>query len=130
MGAEENADLVRRGYEAFVAGDVETLGGLFADDAVWHVAGSNALSGPKEGRDAILAYFGELAAQTQGSLAVNLDEIIGGEDHTVALQHNTAERDGKTLDSKGAFVFEVRDGKISEAREFFTDTAQGDDFWS
>lgn len=130
MGAGENSELVRRGYEAFIAGDMATLGGLFADDAVWHVAGNNAMSGPKEGRDAILTYFGELAAQTQGSLAVELDEIVPGDVHTVALQHNTAQRDGKTLESNGAFVFEVRDGKISEAREFFTDTAQGDDFWA
>ncbi len=60
MAAEENAALVRRGYEAFNRGDAATLTEIIAQDAVWHVAGRNRLSGPKRGRDAILAYFGEL----------------------------------------------------------------------
>lgn len=61
MGMDKNADLVRRGYEAFISGDMATLREIFAEDAVWHVAGSGVLSGTKQGPDAILAYFGELA---------------------------------------------------------------------
>ena len=56
MGADRNVELVRAGYAAFSAGDMATLNGLFAEDAVWHVPGSGVLSGPKQGRDAILAF--------------------------------------------------------------------------
>jgi hypothetical protein len=45
--AAENAELVRRGYEAFNAGDLAALGELFAEDAVWYAAGSGVLSGKK-----------------------------------------------------------------------------------
>jgi ketosteroid isomerase-like protein len=55
MGAQENVELVRRGYVAFSTGDMATLNGLFAGDAVWHMAGSGVMSGPKQGRDEILA---------------------------------------------------------------------------
>lgn len=129
MGAQENADLVRRGYEAFSAGDMATLGDLFAADAVWHVAGNNVLAGAKEGRDAILAYFGELGARSEGTLKVTVDDIIGGATTTVALQRTHAESSGKVLDSGGALTFQVRDGKITEGREFFEDTTKGDAFW-
>ncbi len=130
MGTAENAELVRRGYEAFSAGDMATLSEIFAEDAVWHVAGSGVLSGRREGRDSILAYFGELGKRSEGNLKVTVQDIVAGENHTVALQHNNAESNGRTLDMDGAIAFQVRDGKIIEGREFFADTAQGDAFWA
>ena len=130
MGATENAEVVRRGYEAFNAGDLAVLSELFAEDAVWHAAGSGVLSGTKQGRDAILAYFGELGARSQGSFKAEVQDIIGGESHTVGIQRSRADNDGKTLDLATAIVFMVRDGKVIEGREFFEDTAQVDEFWS
>ena len=130
MGTAQNAELVRRGYEAFSSGDMATLSELFAEDAVWHVAGNGVLSGRKEGRDAILAYFGELGTRSEGNLKVTVQDIVAGDDHTVALQHNAAESNGRTLDTDGAIAFQVRGGKIIEGREFFADTAQGDAFWA
>ena len=35
----ENAELVRRGYEAFNTGDMETLTELFDESASWHTPG-------------------------------------------------------------------------------------------
>ena len=130
MGTAENVELVRRGYEAFNAGDMATLSDLFAEDAVWHVAGSGVLSGTKQGRDAILAYFGELGARTQGHFQANVEDIVGGENHTVAIQQTHGEANGKTLDMPTVITFVVRDGQIAEGREFFEDTAKADDFWT
>jgi uncharacterized protein len=130
MGAAENAELVRRGYTAFNAGDMASLGSMFAEDAVWYVAGSGALSGVKRGRDEILAYFGELAARTQGSFQANLEDVVGGENHTVAIQQTQGKNNAKTLDMATVITFVVRDGKITEGREFFEDTAKADDFWT
>jgi ketosteroid isomerase-like protein len=130
MGTEENAELVRRGYEAFSAGDMETLRGLFAEDAVWHVPGNSSLSGRKEGWDAIRAYFEELGTRSGGQLKVTLQDVVAGENHTVGLQHNQAENNGRSLDTDGAVAFQIRDGKITDGREFYADTAQGDAFWA
>ncbi|BCW73330.1 nuclear transport factor 2 family protein [Arthrobacter sp. NicSoilB8] len=130
MGTAENVELVRRGYTAFNAGDMATLSDLFAEDAVWHVAGSGVLSGTKQGRDAILAYFGELGARTQGHFQANVQDIVGGEKHTIAIQQTHGEANGKTLDMPTVITFVVGDGKITEGREFFEDTAKADDFWT
>lgn len=129
MENPENIELVRRGYEAFNAGDLATLSEIFAEDAVWHAAGSGVLSGTKQGRDAILAYFGELGARSQGSFKANVQDIVGGEKHTVAIQHTQATSNGKTLDMGTVIAFGVRDGKIAEGREYSEDTAKWDDFW-
>lgn len=130
MGTAENVELVRRGFEAFNAGDMASLSELFAEDAVWHVAGSGVLSGTKQGRDAILAYFGELGARTQGTFQATLQDLVGGEDHTVAIQQTRAQANGKTLDMAAVITFVVRDGKVTEGREFFEDTGKADDFWA
>lgn len=130
MGATENAELVRRGYEAFNAGDMATLSDMFAEDAVWHVAGSGVLSGTKQGRDAIMSYFGELGARSQGSFQANLQDVIGGENCTVGIQQTQAQGNGKTIDLATVITFVVRDGKIAEGREYFEDTAKADDFWA
>ncbi len=130
MGTEENVELVRRGDEAFNAGDMATLSELFAEDAVWHASGSGVLAGTKQGRDEILAYFGDLGARSKGTLKVTVNEIIGGESHTVQLQHNHAESNGRTLDTDGVLTFKILDGKVTEGREYFEDTAQGDAFWA
>jgi ketosteroid isomerase-like protein len=130
MGTAENVELVRRGYTAFNAGDMATLSDMFAEDAVWYVAGSGVLSGVKQGRDAILAYFGELGARTQGSFQADLEDLVGGENHTIAIQKTRAENNGKNLNMATVITFVVRDGKITEGREFFEDTAKADDFWT
>ncbi|MDQ0754820.1 nuclear transport factor 2 family protein [Arthrobacter sp. B3I4] len=129
MGNAENVELVRRGYEAFNAGDIATLGEMFAEDAVWHVAGSGVLSGTKQGREAILAYFGELGGRTQGHFQAKVEDIVGGGGHTVAIHRTLAESNGKALDLGTVIAFVVRDGKIAEAREYYEDTAKSDDFW-
>ena len=42
--AEEDVEVVRKGYAAFATGDLRTLNELFAEDATWVVPGSTAPS--------------------------------------------------------------------------------------
>ncbi len=130
MGAQEDAALVRRGYEAFSAGDMNTLRELFAEDAVWHVGGTGPLSGDKKGREAILAYFGELATRSNGSMRVTVEDVAQGERYTVGVQFSHAERDGKTMDQRQVIVFSIADGKVTEGTEMQEDTNAVSGFWS
>jgi uncharacterized protein len=66
MGADENAALVRRGYEAFNSADMKTLTELFDERAVWRVPGRSSLAGDHEGRESAFAYFGRLGQETGG----------------------------------------------------------------
>jgi hypothetical protein len=130
MGFEDNADLVRRGYAAFSAGDMATLNELFAEDAVWHVPGSGPLSGPKRSRGEILAYFGEIVSRSGGSVKVTVQDVIGGREHTIGLHNNYAERGDKVIDEDAVLVFTIQDGRVTEVGDFHADTARSDEFWS
>lgn len=112
MGSQEDAALVRRGYEAFISGDMDTLMDQYTEDSVWHVGGSGPLSGDKKGRDALMAYFGELAARTNGSLKITLEDVTAGDRYTVGVHTYHAERDGKSIDQRSVLVFSISGDKV------------------
>ena len=128
--AQENAVVIRRGYEAFNSGDMATLQEIIAEDAVWHAAGRSRLSGEKRGRDAILAFFGQIAEISGGTFRAELHDVVAGDEHAVGLHTATGQRDGKSLRVRTALVFHLRDGKVSEAWEHAEDTQALDEFVS
>lgn len=130
MGAEDNAKLIRRGYEAFSAGDMGTLTEMFAEDASWHVSGQRGLAGTKKGRDNVFAYFGALMERSGGTLKITLHDVIGGTEHTIGLHHDRAERDGRVLDHNVVLIFHVDGERITEVWEIHEDEAANDAFWS
>jgi len=130
MGSQEDVALIRRGYEAFNAGDMDTLRELFTEDAVWRVGGNGALSGVKQGRDAILAYLGELGSRSNGTVKVDLEDVAAGDRYVFGVQSNHAERDGRSLDQRSALVFTLSGEKVTEVLELQEDTAKASDFWS
>jgi ketosteroid isomerase-like protein len=131
MAAKEDAELVRRGYEAFNAGDMETLTELFDENASWHTPGRSSIAGDHEGRDAAFTQFGRYGGDTGGTFKAELRYVLADDDgHAVGVHHNSAERDGKQLDVDCALVFEIKDGRVVDGREYFYDLDAWDEFWS
>jgi hypothetical protein len=107
-----------------------TLHGLFAEDAVWHAPGSGVMSGPRQGREAILAFFGETFARSNGTFTVSLLDLAASDERVYALHHAHGERDGKVIDTDSVNVFDIGDGVVTEVREFSPDTGEADAFWA
>ena len=131
MDADENVAIMKRAYDAFNKADIDTLTELFDDNAVWHLPGRSSMAKDYEGRDATLAYFGQIGQETDGTFKAELQQLFAGEDgRVIGLQRSTAERDGKKLDVSNCIVFELKDGKVVDGREHFHDLYAWDDFWS
>jgi ketosteroid isomerase-like protein len=131
MGADENVAIMRRAYEAFNRGDLETLTEIFDEGAVWHLPGRSSMANDYQGSDAILAYFGQLGQETGGTFRAELDDLFAdGGNRVVGMQRSTGERDGKRLDVGNCIVFELKDGRITDGREHFHDLYAWDEFWS
>ena len=129
--AEENADVVRRGYAAFNTADMETLTELFDENASWHTPGNSPAAGDAIGRDAVFAQFGRYGGETAGTFKATLREVFASQEGgVVGLHHNSGERNGKQLDTDCCIVFEVKDGRIVSGREHFYDLTNWDQFWS
>jgi ketosteroid isomerase-like protein len=131
MTEHPHATLVRRGYAAFSAGDMDTLRGLMTSDCTHHVPGSHQLSGDKKGIDAVLGFYGQLFTQTNGTVRVDLREaLVDGRGHVMAVHRVTAERGGKKIDMMGGIVFRIIGDKITDLDECVADMTESDDFWS
>lgn len=131
MGADENLAIVRRGYEAFNKGDMETLTELFDEGATWHLAGRSSLAGDHEGREAAFAYFARLGQETGGTFQAGLQHLLADDDdRVVGIQRSTGDRDGKRLDVGDCIVFQLKDGRITDGRDHIDDLYAWDEFWS
>ena len=115
MSEQENKELIKRGYAAFSAGDVETVMSLFDDDIEWVQPGESAVSGTFHGKTEVMEHLGRLAEK---ALTVKLIRLIAEGDTVVAITEVTA--GGET--GEDADVFTIRNGKTVRA-EMHGDTA-------
>ena len=130
MAEHPNAALLRKGYEAFARGDIAAITDLFAEDMVWHVPGNNLISGEHKGRDAVFAVFAKTMELTGGTFKIDLHDIVANDEHTVSLTRAAASRQGKQLDLRGADIYHIRNGKVTEWWSFVEDQRLDDEFWS
>ena len=109
MSAQDNKEIIERGYAAFSAGDVETVMSLFDDDIEWVQPGESSVSGTFHGKAEVMEHIGRLAEK---DLTVKLIQLVADGDTVVAVTEVTA--GGET--GEDADVFTVRNGKTVSAR--------------
>ena len=131
MADHPNIDLARRGYKAFGEGDMETLTELIAEDAVWHVGGNNALTGDYKGREAVFGLFAKFGEMSEGTLSIELHDVLANDDHTVVLTTVTAAgSSGKTLSVNTTDTSHISNGQLTEFWSFGSDQAALDAYFS
>jgi ketosteroid isomerase-like protein len=131
--ANDNEDLVRKGYEAFGQGAMDTLARLMADDVVHTFPGDSQVSGEHKGRDAAFALYGKLFELSGGTFKADLKSATARGDDTVVAKHgHSATRDGKTIDVEETLTFTIEDGQMTRLESSFEpgDQAAVDDFWA
>jgi ketosteroid isomerase-like protein len=129
MAEQPNQLLVRRGFEAFNSGDVDTLVEIIADDAVQIMPGANVVAGEHKGREAILTMYARLFEETAGTLKVVLEGTYAAGNSVVAIYRGTAQRNGRSLDQRNALVFEIEHGQAVRLTDLPADLAALDLFW-
>jgi ketosteroid isomerase-like protein len=98
--AHPNEELVRKGYDAFASGDMDTLRELFDPEIVWHFPGRSPLAGDHRGPDAVLGFFGRTMELTTGTFRAELHDVVADDRHTVRMHLATGEREGRTLEDR------------------------------
>jgi len=128
--AHPNEDRIRQALDVFASGDLGTMGEFIAEDAVWHSGGNNVLSGDYTGLNDILAQFGRVFQETNGTFRLDVHDVLANDTHGVVLATSNAERKGKTLHDNGVQVIHLRDGKLTESWLHPEDQKAVDDFFS
>lgn len=129
--AHPNEDLVREGYAAFGRGDIEALQNRFLDPGIrWHFPGRSPFGGDYTGIADVLGWLGRSFEASGGTLSIELHDVIGNDEHVVALTTVRAQREGKQLEDNTVQIFHIRDGKATEVWTHPADVYASDDFWS
>jgi ketosteroid isomerase-like protein len=108
-----DAELIVTAFQAFAAGDLETVGGILAEDIMWRVAGTSVLSGEYRGREAVYGFFGKVAELTEGTFQQDVHAILADDDHVVVLLTDRWDKP-TPFASDEVLVFHFRDGQAVE----------------
>ena len=124
--AEQNKQVVMRGYENFSRGDIEALIASYTDDIEWigYESPNVPFSGSYHGKDGVRQFFQNLGGSMH-ALRFEPQQMIAEGDRVAVLGHGTWKIDanGQQVDSDWCHLFELRDGKICRFQDF-DDTAQ------
>ncbi len=130
MADHPNAELFKKGYAAFAAGDMDTVRSLFAPDIVWHVSGKSHFAGDYTGVDSVLDLFTQYFEESGGTFKVDVHDIVANDTHGVAVAALSAQKDGKSLSSERyVHVVHMNDGLQTESWIFSENQEVIDDFW-
>jgi ketosteroid isomerase-like protein len=130
MAEHPNAELFRQGYAAFQSGDLDTVASLLERDVVWNAPGRNRYSGPHRGVQDVINMFVQQAQETNGTLKVEVHDVLANDTHAVVLATISAERGGKTLNDRYTHVAHLVDGKMTECWIFDEKPYEFDEFWA
>ena len=124
-----NEDLLRRGYEAFGSGDMDTVLAVLDDGIVWHTGGSNQLTGDYHGRPEVTGHLGQLTELSGGSFHVEVHDIVANDTLGVVLVTVHGQRNGQTMAARAADIWRLADGKAAERWTYAEDQAAFDKFF-
>jgi uncharacterized protein len=125
MGDHPNAVALRKGYEAFAAGDMETVSALFADDITWHQAGGGPLSGDLAGKDEVFGTFAQLVVLTAGTFGQEIHDLLANDEHGVAMVEQWWEQP-HPFRGRSVHVWHMKDGIATAAWLMDQDQAAAD----
>ena len=127
MDHASKIDLARQFHAALARRDWAGIHSLLADRAEWTLPGSNAVSGPVQGADAVVERARKIAGY---GLKFELLHILSSRTDVALHLHNTAERKGVKLDEYLATVLRVEGGKIIAIETFLSDVVGMDAFFA
>lgn len=125
MDSQQNKQLVMQAYQMYQAGNIDGVIQLFADDCEWigNPTEDVPFSGLYHGKQEVAEYFAELdKAQTADQFEPQ--EFIAEDDKVVVTGQSkwTVKATGQTYDNPWAHIITLRDGKVTEFRQY-NDTA-------
>lgn len=130
--AESDVAVVRALFEAFAHGDLAAFADRLDPTATWHHRNEDRLGGVHEGRERIIAFLGESARLTDGTLRAVPEAIMSDGDGRVAvLVRISGQRpDGRTFDVPQILLCAVEGDHVRTIDQFVGDPAAVAAFWA
>jgi len=128
---QPDEDLAWAASSAFGRGDFSALQHqFFAENIIWHVAGTGPLAGDYLGIAQVMVVLGKISELSGGTVETELHDVLVSNDHTVALATIRAERPGKQLQLNLVHVIHSENGKATEIWTYSSDPTAAAEFWA
>jgi ketosteroid isomerase-like protein len=129
MSEHPNVQVINRMTKAVFENDRDTLVDVFDPDMAFHVRGPLPRAGDHTGADGFLGVLGAIFELTAGD--VKIEQLFCAADGRWATEweHAVLGRNGRTLDTKNAFVYRFDDGRIAEMWMICAAPADAESFW-
>ena len=121
--SQESADVVRRFFDAFNAGDIDAAFAKLSPDIQWTYYGPDPFAGSFHGHAGVKAFFDRVGKSiriiemTPRSLVGAGNQVFGR-----GVEHSASLATGREYRVECAHVYQVRDGLMTRFEEFI-DTA-------
>ena len=128
--AAENAELVRRIFDAFARKQGFALRGLFAEDATWVVRATE--SWPARSRVATRSSASSHGCRRRpdGTYGSRLIDVLASDDRAAALYRAFGSRNGRALDIDQVLLFRIEDGLVRHVLALPCDPPAFEEFWA
>ena len=119
-------------FEAFARGDLAAFADRLDPDATWHHRNDDRLGGIHQGRDGIMAFLGESAQLTAGTLRAVPEALMGdGEGLVAAVMRVSGRRpDGRSFDDRQMLLCAVEGDRVRSFDQFVGDPRAVTAFWA
>jgi ketosteroid isomerase-like protein len=115
----ENVDTLKKGFDAFNSGDIDTVKETFHEEVTWEGPNTTEVpgGGKTEGLEDVINMFGEIQDQWEEFQATP-DEFIDAGDTVIVLGHVTGKNkeSGKELKTPFVHVWRMDDGKAKRVQ--------------
>ena len=119
MSIDDRKDIVRKFWEGMNNGDLDSQLALLAEDVVFAMTGTTAVSGSHRGVDGVRAHLERFGSLIQPGPLMIVVELVGEGDTVVCLSQGVMRsRAGREYNNRYAFVFKFDGRKISSITEY------------
>jgi len=128
--SDSNSVIIRKAYDDFAKGNIPSVFAVFDAGITWHVPGHSPLSGDYAGHDQIGGFFQRTMELSGGVFSIDVHNVVAEGDLVVALVTVNAERNGLAASFPEVHAWRMKNGKVTDFREYQGDELREDRFWS
>ncbi len=129
MSEHPNVAVINRMTSAVFENDREALAEIFTDDMAFHVRGPLPQPGDYTGVDGFLGAMGAIFELTDGDVKIEQLFCVADGSWAAEWEHALFGRNGRTLETSNAFIYELADGRIAEMWMICAAPAGSESFW-
>jgi uncharacterized protein len=120
MSVQQNVQIVKDGFAAYGRGDMQGLLALFAEDIEWIIPGEGwPLAGTYRGQAGVAGFFQKISEMLEISFLEPREFVAQGDRVlVVGFDRGRVKVTNKTFEGDWVMAFTVRNGKVTNVREY------------